>query len=416
MPTVSIVIVTFQSADVLPACAQAMHALTYRDYEVVVVDNASHDDSATQAEQCWPAATVIRNTENRGFAAAVNQGVAQGRGRIVVTLNPDTEVQPEWLGALVAALDADETLGVAGSVIVDPQGQVVHTGGIIDTTTWRTQHVHALADAAQVQFVTGAGLAMRRADWDALGGFDEAFFPAYFEDVDLCTRVQALGKTCQVVPAARLMHHESLSTGKQSGSFYYYYHRNRWRMVLRRADPAQLEAFVLAEAQALVQTNITDRLVALLVARRDIPVGPDTAEVRARVLAVGRLLGQIQAAQHQTPTAWPMQVKQVLGVDDVYAAYYAEMYGHGAETPSHGVQTLPTLTSTTPLYERMFGGGWLATLRTRLLGAQMVRFMDDVLQHQLGLAHNMRQLGVRTSVLEIEQTIRQAVLWALRPW
>ena len=100
----------------------------------------------------------------------------------------------------------------------------------------------------------------------------------------------------------------------------------------------------------------------------------------------------------------------------MYAAYYAEMYGTAHDLPTSGVQSLPTLTSATPLYERLFGRGWLATLRTRLLGAQMVRFMDDMLQHQLGLAHNLRQQGIRVSVLEIEQTIRQAVMWAMRPW
>ena len=81
---------------------------------------------------------------------------------------------------------------------------------------------------------------MRRADWDALGGFDEGFFPAYFEDLDLCLRVRARGQRCVVVAAAQLLHRESSSTGKYSGAFYYYYHRNRLRMVRKQLSRAAL--------------------------------------------------------------------------------------------------------------------------------------------------------------------------------
>ena len=93
MPTVTLVIVTYNSSDVLPACAASLVQLTVvGGYELIIVDNASHDESVVVARQHFPSAQIITNTQNRGFASAVNQAVVAGTGRIVATLNPDTEV------------------------------------------------------------------------------------------------------------------------------------------------------------------------------------------------------------------------------------------------------------------------------------------------------------------------------------
>lgn len=413
MPGATVVIVTYNSAAVLTACATALARSTYRDYEIIVVDNASRDASIAVAQVAFAGATILTNAENRGFAAAVNQGVAAGSGHVVVTLNPDTEVQPEWLGALVARLMDDARVGVVGSVIVDADGVLAHTGGIIDPVTWRTDHVRGgFTDTGAVDFVTGAGMAMRRSDWQELGGFDESFFPAYFEDVDLCLRVRARGLWCVVEPAATLLHHESLSTGKQSGAFYYYYHRNRWRLIVRAWQRGQLDAqFVAAEAAALMQTNITDRAVALLVARHDAQSGADDAAQRQRVLAMGSLLAEIQRDTHLTPSLWSPAVRDVLGVGSVQAVAYAELYGN-QQVPLVDVPVLPTLTSTQPLYQRLFGGGWLARVRTRLMGEKFVALFDQLMQHQLAVHQHLRQLAATESLVLIEQTVRQALLWA----
>jgi len=412
MPGATVVIVTYNSAAVLAACATALARSTYRDYEIIVVDNASRDASIAVAQEVFAGATILTNAENRGFAAAVNQGAAAGSGQVVVTLNPDTEVQPEWLGALVARLTNDARVGVVGSVIVDAEGVLAHTGGVIDPVTWRTDHARALTDSGAVDFVTGAGMAMRRSDWQAVGGFDETFFPAYFEDVDLCLRVRARGLWCVVEPAATLLHHESLSTGKQSGSFYYYYHRNRWRLIVRAWHRGQLDAqFVAAEAGALAGTNITDRAVALLVARHDVQAGADDAVQRQRVLALGSLLAEIQQETHLTPSLWSQSVRDVLGVGSVQAVAYAELYGV-RQTSLADVSVLPTLTSAQPLYQRLFGGGWVARVRTRLLGEQFVALFDQLMQHQLVMHQHLRQLAATESPAQIEQVVRQALVWA----
>jgi len=419
MPTVTLVIVTYNSSDVLPACAASFAQLVVPGgYELIIVDNASRDDSVAVARQHFPQAQIIPNSHNRGFAAAVNQGVAMGCGRIVATLNPDTEVAPTWLAALVAPLDRDPYIGIVGSAITDPHdGHLLHSGGQYDAVTFRTMHRAEVSQTseADVDYVTGAGMAMRRSDWQRFGGFDEGFFPAYFEDLDLCLRVRASGMRCVFVPQAQLHHHESTATGKQSGAFYFYYHRNRWRMIRKAWAAGQLAPdFVQCEAQALCATNILDRMVALLVARMGLPtaqVGLPDAQTQAAILQIGKRLALLIGDAYQDPAHWPAEVQVLLGVHPVVAHQFSLDRQKITPADSHpALQPYPPLTSQSPLFQRLFGSGWVANLRTRLLGPQFVAFVDTLLQHQLALQTNVIRQGLMVDVLQVELIIRQALL------
>ncbi|NBU64595.1 MAG: glycosyltransferase family 2 protein [Chloroflexia bacterium] len=432
MPTVTLVIVTYNSSAVLPACAATLAQLEMPGgYELIIVDNASRDDSVAVAHQQFPTAQIITNRQNRGFAAAVNQGVALGSGRIVATLNPDTEVAPTWLAALGAPLDRDPQIGIVGSAISDPHdGHLLHSGGQYDAVTFRTMHRADVSQTseADVDYVTGAGMAMRRTDWERLGGFDEGFFPAYFEDLDLCLRVRASGLRCLFVPQAQLHHHESTATGKQSGAFYFYYHRNRWRMISKALATGQLAPdFVQCEAQALCATNILDRMVALLVVRMGLPSAqrglPDAA-MQAAILQIGKRLSLLVDDAYQDPAHWPSDVQVLLGVHPVTAYQFSfdrqkinPAERNHALQPYPPLNAQPLLTSQTPLFQRLFSDSWLANLRTRLLGPQFVAFIDAVLQrqdalwqHQLALQTNLILQGLMVDVLQVELIIRQALL------
>ena len=419
MPDVTLVIVTYNSSDVLPACAATLAQLEVPGgYELIIVDNASHDESLAVARQHFPRAHIIANSHNRGFAAAVNQGVMAGSGRMVATLNPDTEVAPTWLAALVAPLDRDPQIGIVGSAITDPHdGHLLHSGGQYDAVTFRTMHRAEVnqTSEADVDYVTGAGMAMRRSDWQRLGGFDEGFFPAYFEDLDLCLRVRASGLRCVFVPQAQLHHHESTATGKQSGAFYFYYHRNRWRMIGKALVAGQLAPdFVHCEAQALCATNILDRMVALLVARMGLPtaqIGLPDAATQAAILQIGKRLAPLVGDAYQDPAHWPAEVQVLLGVHPVMAHQFSLDRQKITPADSHpALQPYPPLTSQSPLFHRLFGSGWLANLRTRLLGPQFVAFVDMLLQHQLALQTNVMRQGLMVDVLQVELIIRQALL------
>jgi O-antigen biosynthesis protein len=326
-PTVSIILVTYNSAPQLAACLAALRTLRYDPApEIVIVDNASQDASLALAHELLPQTRRLPQARNLGFAGGVHQGVAVSSGEYIVLLNPDTVVEPDWLAPLIAAL-ADPACGVAGSKILDVDGRtLLHTGGLIEAPLLLADHCgNGEADRGQydqpiaVSFVTGAALAMRRELWDRLGGLDRGFFPGYFEDVDLCWRAQALGLECRYVPQSVLRHRESSSSGKFSGRFYYYYHRNRLRFACKQLNwPTLWGEFAPAEARRLVRASPLDRAVAGLVYRQSLPNGlaaPDAAE-EAAILATGQVLATVAAAQQALPEQWPAAVRELLGLAD----------------------------------------------------------------------------------------------------
>ena len=424
MATVTLVIVTYNSSDAFAECATALATVDVAGgVEVIIVDNASRDDSAAVAAQVMPLATIVRNDVNRGFAAAVNQGVAAGSGRIVATLNPDTIVASGWLAALVARLDGDASIGVVGSVIRDDAGQVTHTAGTVDMLTYRTGHADGdRAGLDDVAYVTGAGIALRRVDWEALGGFDEGFFPAYFEDLDLCFRVRARGQRCVAVTEAQLLHRESSSTGKYSGAFYYYYHRNRIRMVRKQLSRGTLHgAFVRAEAQALARTDVLDCLTALLPFRTGLPSvawGLPSADEQAQVLAYGAQLGAIRPAQRMRPLEWDAATRQLLGLGDAQALAYSVLYG--ALDGGHAVAAQPQVSElTAPLYQLMYGTGKAADMRVRVVGTEFIGLIEGMLATRnadvfwttaaLTQLRDMLRAAADQQPLVLEATIRSAL-------
>lgn len=271
-----VVIVTYRSAAVIDDCLRSVAASDVRP-RIVVVDNASGDGSADIAAGHADVA-VLRNEANRGFAAAVVQGVVAGDGDPIVLLNPDAELEPDCLRHLCAAL-ADESVAIAGCKILDPDNATLqHAGGIV--------HANALTDhigrgepddgrydeLRDVPYVTGAGLALRRAVWDRLGGLDPGYWPAYYEELELCWRARAAGYRVVVEPRAVMRHHEADSSrrqgaGKQelSSAYYRSYHRNRLRFVLRNFPASQfLGGFLPAEARWLLGGGPRGHRLALL--------------------------------------------------------------------------------------------------------------------------------------------------------
>ena len=260
---------------------------------IVVVDNASGDGSADIAA-AHDDVTVLRNTDNRGFAAAVVQGVDAGDGDPIVLLNPDTEVEPDCLRHLCGVL-AEEDVAIAGCKILDPDGRTLqHAGGIVHANAL-TDHIgRGETDEGQhdevrdVPYVTGAGLALRRSTWDRLGGLDPGYWPAYYEELELCWRARAVGDRVVIEPRAVMRHHEAESSRAEDGeaegesgdasdaaegerprelsrSYYRAYHRNRLRFVMRNFPASQiLGGFAPAEARWLLRGGARGHTAALL--------------------------------------------------------------------------------------------------------------------------------------------------------
>lgn len=222
MISTSIVIPLYGGLELTKACHEALvRTLAHRDdVEVVYVDNASPDDTrAWLATVEGERTVVVAFDENRNFSGGCNAGVSASRGRVVVLLNNDTEPQAGWLEPLERAL-ADETIGMVGCLLTYPDGAVQHCGVTFPPNDM-PEHVHVGAKpddprvtrARDVQAVTAACCAVRRATWEALGGLDEGYANGG-EDMDLCLRVRAAGLRIAYEPAALVVHHESKSDGR----------------------------------------------------------------------------------------------------------------------------------------------------------------------------------------------------------
>lgn len=200
----SVIIVTYNTVGFLGPCLASVLAAPPGDKEVFVVDNASRDGSAELVERDFPAVRLIRNTDNRGFAAANNQALPLCRGRILLFLNPDTEVRPGALTAGIAYLDAHPAVGLAGARMINPDGTPQESVSLRYPGERHTRGELAGLPGA-IAAVLGAAMFAPADLIRDLGGFDEDFF-LYGEDQDLCLRVRRAGREIGFSEAAVIFH------------------------------------------------------------------------------------------------------------------------------------------------------------------------------------------------------------------
>lgn len=215
-PLLTAVIPTVDGIGVLRRSLAALAAQRPAPCPIIVVDNGSSDGTADMLRAEHPDVTVIRFTENRGFAAAVNAGIRASRTDYILLLNNDTEVEPGFLSALQAAcLNAPPGTAAFNPLVLDLAGERVENAGIRLTNRWRAHHILAGTDPALAPsalfeiFGANAGAsAYSRAFLESSCLFDEDFF-AYYEDVDLAIRGRLKGWRFFCVPGARVRHHHS---------------------------------------------------------------------------------------------------------------------------------------------------------------------------------------------------------------
>jgi GT2 family glycosyltransferase len=257
--TISVVIVNWNSAADLSECLRSLERQTSAPHEIVVVDNGSHDGSAALVRESFPAVKLIANTENLGFAPAVNQGIAQARGEWVATLNNDTVADPRWIERLQAAASApltaadnEQELGMLQSCIVfkDRPDTLNSTGLLLfkDATAAdrgvRTPSAQADAWPLEIFCPTAGAAAYRRSMLERVrlptGVFDSTFF-MYYEDVDLGWRCRLAGFRARYVPDA-IVYHAFQGSSRRHGNRFVLRQctKNRLIALARNASPALL--------------------------------------------------------------------------------------------------------------------------------------------------------------------------------
>jgi GT2 family glycosyltransferase len=220
---ISVVIVAYGSAEALAGTLPALAAELQPGDEVIVVDNGSTDGSAEVAREYG---RVIESAENLGFPAACNLGAKDARGELLVFLNPDAVPERGWGEAIRRPLDGPwvgwQGLVVSGGA-VNASALEVHFTGV----AWAS--VAHVDTPQEVTAVSGACLAVRAAEFRAIGGFAEGFF-LYHEDVDLSLRLRLAGGRLGIEPAARVEHAYEFSKG---GYKWRLLERNRWATLVR---------------------------------------------------------------------------------------------------------------------------------------------------------------------------------------
>ena len=258
----AVVIVNYNSGDEVGTCVRSVYeSAGEARLEVVVVDNASADGSAEAAVAANPGTEIIRNSSNRGFIAAANQGIRATTAPFVHLLNPDAEIRGGTLQGLLKVAADHPDVGAIGTLVRDPDGSVYPSARKVPTLAEAVGHAflnpffpdnrfsraYTLADwdrasERYVDWVSGSSMLLRRAALDQVGLLDEGYW-MYVEDLDICTRLRTAGWRVLFSPELEVMHiGGTVSAGKRwftlvhSKSIYRYFVKFRspgWKSALR---------------------------------------------------------------------------------------------------------------------------------------------------------------------------------------
>lgn len=219
-PVVSIIIPVYGKIEYTIQCLCSLEKQKSKhSFEVIVVDDCSPDDTQKRLDEIKNVVVIVNQT-NLGFVRSCNAGAVTARGEFLVFLNNDTEVLDGWLDALIDTFTTHPSAGLVGSKLIYPDGRLQEAGGILwtDASGWnygrgRDPSRPEYNYVREVDYCSGASIMIRCDLLKSLGGFDEHFAPAYYEDTDLAFRICARGMKVLYEPRSVVVHHEGISHG-----------------------------------------------------------------------------------------------------------------------------------------------------------------------------------------------------------
>ena len=244
LPTLSVIVVNWNRRELLHACLRSVAAQTHPNFDVIVVDNGSSDDSGELVDALavdFPVPLrLVRNAENRGFCAANNQGFALASSDYVALLNNDAEADPGWLKALQDACEHDARVGMVASKIlvwedpcrIDKCGHLIYPDGQNRGRGTGQLDQGQFDRVEEALWPDGCAALYRRAMLEEIGGFDEDFF-AYADDAELGLRGRIAGWQCLYTPYAVVRHHRGATLGLGSPRRLELIERNRVLLVVK---------------------------------------------------------------------------------------------------------------------------------------------------------------------------------------
>jgi GT2 family glycosyltransferase/tetratricopeptide (TPR) repeat protein len=302
-PLVSIVVLCCNKVGLTRACLRQLLETTPADlYELIIIDNASSDETHTylmglRQECSSPRIDVLTNDRNLGFVGGNNQAAVVARGKYLVLLNNDTRPRVGWLEALVRMPEQDPGVGVVGAKLVFPDGRLQEAGGIVfrdgsgcNYGKWQDPSLPEFNHVREVDYVSGACLLVRAELFRRLGGFDERYAPAYFEDTDLCFAVRKAGFKVVYQPEAVVEHHEGGTAGTDEFSGYKRFQAiNRPKFTAKWAGELASHGLPACDRRSL-SAEIDRYCGSAVLVACDIPLLHDHASGAMRIFDLLRLL------------------------------------------------------------------------------------------------------------------------------
>jgi GT2 family glycosyltransferase len=281
MLKLSVIILNWNGKRFLKECLDSLRLQSFHDFETILLDNGSADGSVEYLREAFPWVRLVTLPENVGFSGGNNRALEECTGEFIVTLNNDTKLDPGFLEAMVAAVEADPGIGMVAAKMLNfyQQGRIDSVGIKAAANGMGFNIGVGESDAGQYDSTTevfgpcGGAALYRRAMLDQVGFFDADFF-AYYEDLDLAWRGRLAGWRAVTAPRAVVLHVHSATSGKMSPFTVYQVQRNKWYAIIKNWPTSlilrHLATIVLFDVAAMALALVRCRLGAALRARLDL--------------------------------------------------------------------------------------------------------------------------------------------------
>ena len=236
-PKVSIIIVNYNGKELLEKCLESVFKADYKNYEVIIVDNNSTDDTVEFVTDNYPSIILLKLNSNKGFAEPNNIAAKIATGKYLLFLNNDTIVTPDFISEMIPVIENNDRIAICQSLLLKPDESIDSSGDFIDDLGVVYNSTKKIDDVREISSARGASMLIRKNIFDILEGFDEKFYVS-FEDVDLGWRTWMIGHKVVLVPKSVGYHVGSQTIKSIKPEIAFHGFKNQLSMKLTNFEPS----------------------------------------------------------------------------------------------------------------------------------------------------------------------------------